>query len=143
MEVPRLGLESELQLLAYITTTATADPSRFCDLHRSSRQCQILNPLSEARDRTPNLMVLALFPLRHNRNALPGLLHSHPRDVITLSLKLNTNKIPKCFFPIEGTQALKEAEGMLAYSFLLDCPQHHQNIFMNTPSLLLCSYGLS
>ena len=28
-----------------------------CDLHHSSRQCQILNPLSNARDRTHNLMV--------------------------------------------------------------------------------------
>ena len=36
MEVPRLGVKSELQLLAY--TTATQDPSHFCDLHRSSQQ---------------------------------------------------------------------------------------------------------
>ena len=28
-----------------------------CNLHHSSRQCQILNPLSKARDRTLNLMV--------------------------------------------------------------------------------------
>uniref|UniRef100_A0A4X1T5W0 Uncharacterized protein n=1 Tax=Sus scrofa TaxID=9823 RepID=A0A4X1T5W0_PIG len=33
------------------------DPSRVCDLHHSSPQHQILNPLSEARDRTCNLMV--------------------------------------------------------------------------------------
>ena len=32
-------------------------PSRVCDLHHSSRQYQILSLLSEARDRTPNLMV--------------------------------------------------------------------------------------
>ena len=52
MEVPRLGVESELQLLAYATATATWDPSHVCDLHHSSRQCQILNPLSKARDQT-------------------------------------------------------------------------------------------
>ena len=58
MEVPRLGVQSELQLLAYYTTaTATRDLSPVCDLHHSSWQCQILNPLSEARDRTHNLMV--------------------------------------------------------------------------------------
>ena len=57
MEVPRLGVQSELQLLAYTTTTATSDVSRVCDLHHSSWQCQILSPLSEARDRTSNLMV--------------------------------------------------------------------------------------
>ena len=57
MEVPRLGVKSELQLLVYATATATWDPSCVCDVHHSSRQCQILNPLSEARDRTRNLMV--------------------------------------------------------------------------------------
>ena len=31
--------------------------SRVCDLHRSSWQWQILNPLSEARNQTGNLMV--------------------------------------------------------------------------------------
>ena len=56
MEVPRLGVESELQLPACATATATPDPSRLYDLHHSSRQRGILNPLSEARDRTCNLM---------------------------------------------------------------------------------------
>ena len=57
MEVPRLGMESELQPLAYATATATKDPSQVCYVHHSSRQCQILNPLSKGRDRTHNLMV--------------------------------------------------------------------------------------
>ena len=57
MEVPRLGVESDLQLPAYATATATPDLSRICDPHHSSRQHQILNPLCEARDRTHNLMV--------------------------------------------------------------------------------------
>ena len=42
MEVPRLGVELELQLPAY--TTATPDPSCICDLHYSSWQHWILNP---------------------------------------------------------------------------------------------------
>ena len=50
MEVPKLGIESELQLLAYTTTTAMRDPSHTCDLHHGSQQHQILNPLSEVRD---------------------------------------------------------------------------------------------
>ena len=56
MEVPRLGIELELQLPAYTTATATWDPSRVCDLYHSSWQRQILNPLSEAGDRTRILM---------------------------------------------------------------------------------------
>ena len=50
MEVLRLGVESDLQLLAYTTATATWDPSHVCSLHHSSQQHRILNPLGEARD---------------------------------------------------------------------------------------------
>ena len=57
IEVPRLGVESELLLLVYAGATATPDPSHVCDLHHRSQQCQILNALSEARDRIHNLMV--------------------------------------------------------------------------------------
>ena len=56
MEVPRQGVELELQLAAYTTATAMLDPSHICNLHHSSRQNQILNPLREARDRTHILM---------------------------------------------------------------------------------------
>ena len=59
VEVPGLGVASELQLLAYTAARATAmpDPSRFFDLHHSSQQRWILNWLSEARGWTCNLMV--------------------------------------------------------------------------------------
>ena len=40
------------------------DPSHVYDLHHSSQQCQILNPLSKARGRTRNFMV-------------PGQIHFH------------------------------------------------------------------
>ena len=56
MEVSRLGVESELQLPAYNTASATPDLSRVCDLHHSSRQQWIFNPLIEARDQTSILM---------------------------------------------------------------------------------------
>ena len=61
MEFPRLGVELELQLLAYATSTATQDPSHVCDLHHRSQQHWILNLLSEARDQTQNLMVPSLI----------------------------------------------------------------------------------
>ena len=57
MEVPRQGIQLEQQLLANITVTAMPDLSCLCDLHHSSWQTQILNPLSEARDQTRNFMV--------------------------------------------------------------------------------------
>jgi len=50
MKVPRLGVELELQLPAYAIATAMPDLSYICDLHHSSWQHQILNPLSESRD---------------------------------------------------------------------------------------------
>ena len=53
MEVPRLGVELELRLLATATATAMQDPSCVCDLHHSSRQGQILNVLIEARGIEP------------------------------------------------------------------------------------------
>ena len=57
MEVPRPGVDLELQLHACATATATPDLSRVYDLHHSSQQQQILNSLSEAWDGTRNLMV--------------------------------------------------------------------------------------
>ena len=56
MEVPRLGVELELQLQAYATATAMQDPGHICNLHHSSQQRQIPNPLSEVRDQTCILM---------------------------------------------------------------------------------------
>ena len=48
MEVPMLGIESELQLWAYTTATAMQDRSHICDLYHSLWQCWILNPLRKA-----------------------------------------------------------------------------------------------
>ena len=50
VEVPQLGVELQLQLLAYATATATPDLSHIFDLCCSLWPHQILNPLSEARD---------------------------------------------------------------------------------------------
>ena len=72
MKVPRLGVKLELQLPAYSTATATWNLSHVFNLHHSSRQCRILKPLSEARDRTfiflDSNWVHNL--LNHNRNSL-------------------------------------------------------------------------
>ena len=52
IEVPRLGVELELQLLDYAKATAIRELSHVCDLHHSSQQRQVLSPRSEARDGT-------------------------------------------------------------------------------------------
>ena len=53
MQVPRLrGL-----IDAAAAGLHLGHPSRLCDLHHCSRQRRILNPLSEARDQTRNVMV--------------------------------------------------------------------------------------
>ena len=56
MEVPSLRVEWELKLLTYTTATATQDPSCVFNLHQSSWQSLILNPLSESGDQTHILM---------------------------------------------------------------------------------------
>ena len=56
MEVPRLGIELELQLLTYAIATETWDPGHVCDLRHSSQQCRIPYPLSEAKDLTHILL---------------------------------------------------------------------------------------
>ena len=52
VEVPRLGVKTELRLPAYARAIAMRDQSHICDLYHSSWQHQILNPLNKARDRT-------------------------------------------------------------------------------------------
>ena len=69
MEVPRLGVELELQLLAY--TTAMPGLSSVCNLYHSSWQCWILNPLSGAKiePTSSGILVGFLVLLSHNGNS--------------------------------------------------------------------------
>ena len=75
MEVPRLGIQMELQLLAYAVAAVTPDLSRTCDLHHTSWQHWILNPLSRARDRTciPMDACWVRDPLSHNGSSSTGI----------------------------------------------------------------------
>ena len=74
MKIPRIGVELELQLLAYTTATATPDLSLIWNLHHSSWQHWILNPLDEAKDRTHILMDTSwvLNLLSHSGNSMPS-----------------------------------------------------------------------
>ena len=55
MEVPRLGVKATAAVLRYSHSNTESKLHHM--LHHSSWQCQILNQLSKARDRTHNLMV--------------------------------------------------------------------------------------
>ena len=72
MEIPRLGVESELQLLAYTTAIATWDLSHVYNLHHSSRQPWILNPLNEARDQPASSWILVTFITHWATTAIPN-----------------------------------------------------------------------
>ena len=74
MEVPSLGVKSELQLPAYATATATWDWSHICNLLHSSWQRWILNPLIEARDVTCILMEISRVHYRWATTGTPRLL---------------------------------------------------------------------
>ena len=52
MEVPRLRVQAELKVPAYITAIVMWDSSHIFDLHHSSRPHWVRNPLSKARDGT-------------------------------------------------------------------------------------------
>ena len=53
MEVPRLGVKVEIQLLAYITATAMQDLSRVCNLHH--KLTAMPDPLPTDRGQGSNL----------------------------------------------------------------------------------------
>ena len=80
MEIPRLGVESELHLLRlwHSHSTATWDLSHVCYWHHSSWQRWILTPLSRAKDWTCILMDTGwvLNPLSRNGNSASAFLIS-------------------------------------------------------------------
>ena len=100
MEVPRLGVESELSLPAYARATATRNLGHICDLHYSSQQCQLLNPLSKARDWTYTFMDTSWVYnlLSHNRNSPQVLLVmvSGPPGDLLLGSQIGSGPGPLC-----------------------------------------------
>ena len=84
MEVPMLGVDSELQLPAYTTATATWDPNHICDLATACSNTWILNPLSEVRDQAYILTEIVRFESAEPQQELlyiffksRGYLHTH------------------------------------------------------------------
>ena len=52
MDAPGVRAGTGAANMVYTTATTTLDLSHICDLCCNLQQCQILNPLSEARDQT-------------------------------------------------------------------------------------------
>ena len=96
MEAPRLEMESEVQLQGYATATTTPDPSHICNLHHSSWQHQILNPLSRARDRTASSWIPVGFVSAEPQRELAalGLLDRGWRAWGVLLLGLISSSVP-------------------------------------------------
>ena len=69
---------------AYTTATAMLDLSCICNLRYSLQQGWILNPQSEARDRTHILMdnSRVLNPLSHNRNSSDSSLRAYDHFLV-------------------------------------------------------------
>ena len=88
MEIPRRGVESVLQLLAYTTAKAIPNLRRICVLCTSLRQHQILNPLSEARDQICILM--------NTSQVLNRLSHSGNSQNIFIELRLEPHILSPC-----------------------------------------------
>ena len=66
MEIPRLEVKSRAAAACLRHSHSNSNPGSesclACDLHHSSQQCRILNPLSEARDQIHILMDTSWFP---------------------------------------------------------------------------------
>ena len=107
VEIPRLGVESELQLPAYTTATAPWDLSCVCDLHHSSLQRQILNPVSEARDRTCILMDTSQVCYHWTTTGTPIVLPLNNRYEINSDRILILKKKQTCINPSYSTWPLE------------------------------------
>ena len=135
MEVPGLGIQSELelQLPAYTTATATPDPSHISSLcHRW--QCQVLYSLREARDWTciPMGASWVLHPLIHQGNSYfvvlmelqsGGTLPPSPWIIITLwmldeDLMRSPGHIGPCGTKSLRTQSFTKLKEFLLLSFI-------------------------
>ena len=86
----RLRVQLEMQLPAYTTVTATWDPNLVWELHHSSQQHQILNPLIEARDWTLILVDTSWVPYCWAMMRIPVL--------ASLSWEENTTELKRDFF---------------------------------------------
>ena len=129
-EVPRLGVELEIQLLAYTRATATQDLSHVCDWHHILWQRRILNPMSKARDRTSILrnpgQVCQL--LSHNRK-------SHECDFKVVYTESSSHLQSQVCFRLPTIKTFKKPEIQLPLRSIQFIPLH--SLYnLNSPTML-------
>ena len=102
MDVLSLGVESELQLLAYATGTAMWDLDHIYNLPYSLRQHWILNPLRRPGIEHAPSWMLCLNQLSHTGNSTSLFLPPSPSLILRLKLSYEVvkplNNISECFF---------------------------------------------
>ena len=74
MEIPRL--RGPVGATAASLRQSHSNAGSVCDLYHHPQQCQILNPLSEARDQTSNLMVPSWIRFCCTMTGTPDLIFS-------------------------------------------------------------------
>ena len=84
-------------------TTATWDPSHIYDLHHSSWQRRILNPLNQARDQTRNLMA-------------PSRIHFHCPMMGTPTILFFFRAVPEAYESFQGRGQIGDTAATLHHS---------------------------
>ena len=82
MEVPRPGVQVEAVADSLHHSHSNTDASRIWDLHPSSWQSRLLNPLREARDRAHNLMVPSRIRFYSATMRTPSLLQFLKKNIL-------------------------------------------------------------
>ena len=138
MEVPRLGVQLELQLLAYATATATLNLNYVCDLCHSSWKHQICNPLSRARIQTHVLREASWICYPWATTGMPLFSHLNNCD-----LKTDTRKYTILFMHFR--KIVKEVVSLIRQSSLghdIGIKKLEKKIKSVTRCRLKCSYKL-
>ena len=140
MEVPSLGVKLEPQLLAYVTATSTATRD-------SLWQCQILNPLMEARDQPCILMDTSQVHSHWAMIGIPILIGSYkdtnpimdPTVESSSKLKFLSNAPPPNIFTLGIRISTYKFRGIQTFGLLQSwCPSYQQELQKCPVNFLSC-----
>ena len=135
MEVPRLGVKSELQLSAHATARAMPDSKCICSICCCLRQHWIFNLLNKTREQTPILMRTSwvLNPLSHNRDSFFSVFISSFLNLVSVRLK----RVCYIVFSLWGILSFLPGYGSYASSLCL----HFSYSLSLGKTITCCSLG--